>query len=325
MYNAAVIEEPLSERRFLDNQSLREFSEPALAMWLLAVLLEWTIIGLTMLVCNLWPYWWLWLLGVVVIGTRQHALGIMSHEGVHYNISRSKFSNDLLANWLTAYSLTYPVEAFRTNHRIHHRYLDTAVDPERVAVDNHPKDWTYPMPKRRFFLMLARDAIGVYQLQTTTLYKYLWVLPGNKLPHILKIVFFHSVAIAIAVLTGHIWTYVLLWLVPLVTITLLCFRVRTAAEHCGLDRPEKRYKRVQVDTLATTRTTFGSLITQFLVAPYNVSYHLEHHLYPSVPVFRLKSLHQVLMKQPAYFRRARVTRSFRQLVRELTDDAHSRR
>lgn len=318
MYNATAIEEPLSEGHFLDNQSLRKFSEPALRTWLLAVLLEWTIIGLTMFVCNRWPYWWLWVLGIVVIGTRQHALGIMAHEGVHYNIARSKFWNDLLANWLAAYSLTYPVEGYRTNHLTHHRYLDTAVDPERAGIDNYPKDWTYPMPKRRFFLMLARDVIGIYQFQTTKLYKYIWVIQGKKLPHILKIGFFHSVAITIALLTGHFWTYVLLWLVPLFTIALLCFRLRTAAEHSGLFRPEKRYNRIQVNTLATTRTTFGCPITGFLLAPYNMSYHVEHHLYPSVPVFRLKSLHKVLMRQPAYFVRARVTRSYRQLVRELT-------
>jgi fatty acid desaturase len=318
MSQANVIEESTGGRQFLDTESFRRFSEPALGRWISTVTLEWTIIGSTMVVCNLWPYAWLWALGVIIIGTRQHALGIMAHEGVHYNVARNKFWNDLLANWLAAYSLTYPVEGYRTNHLIHHRYLDTPEDPERAGIDNYPEDWTYPMPRRRFFIMLARDVLGIYQIQTPKLYKYIWVIQGKKLPHILKIVLFHGAIITAAVMTGFFWTYILLWLLPLFTIALLCFRLRTAAEHSGLYRPEKRYNRLQVDTLATTRTTFGCPITQFLLAPYNMSYHIEHHLYPSVPVFRLKALHKELMRKPAYFVRARVTRSFRQLVRELT-------
>jgi fatty acid desaturase len=316
--NVAVIEEQVSERRFIDAETLRRFSRPAPWLWLSAVTCEWTIIGLTMWACNRWPHWWLWIPAIFIIGTRQHALGIMAHEGTHYLVTRRKFWNDLLANWLAAYALTYPVEGYRTNHLIHHRLLDTPDDPERAGIDNYSKDWTYPMPKRHFILLLLRDVIGVYQIQTTKLYKYIWVIPGGKLPHIIKVVLFHSIAIAVALMTGYLWTYLLLWLVPLFTIAILCFRLRTAAEHSALHRPEKRYVRREVDTMVTTRTTIGCPITRFFLAPYHMSFHIEHHLYPSVPVFRLRALHNALMKNPDYSMRARVTRSYRGLVRELT-------
>jgi fatty acid desaturase len=316
--SAAIVEEQTSERHFLDPATLRSFARPAPLHWLAAVALEWTIIGLTMYVCNRWPYWWLYLPAVFIIGTRQHALGIMAHEGTHYNVARKKFWNDLLANWLAAYALTYPVEGYRTNHLIHHRLLDTPQDPERAAIDNYPKDWTYPMPRRRFFMILVRDIVGIYQIQTSKLYKYIWVLPGGRLPHILLVCLFHTIAITAAVLTGHLWTYVLLWLVPLFTVAILCFRLRTAAEHSGLRQSEKRYVRPDVDTVATTRTTIGCPIMRFFLAPYNMSFHIEHHLYPSVPVFRLRALHKRLMRNPEFAYRARVTGSYRGLLRELT-------
>jgi fatty acid desaturase len=317
MSTAERVDEPFLERHFLDSESFRRFSQPGLLVWLRAVATEWALIGLTMWACNRWPKWWLWAIGVFVIGTRQHALGIMAHEGVHYLVARNKFWNDLLANWLAAYSLTYPVEGYRTNHLIHHRWLDTPEDPERAGIDHYPEDWTYPMPKRRFFLMLLRDVVGVYTWRTRKLYNYIWVIPSGRLPHILRVGFFHALVIVVALVTGYIWTYLLLWLLPLFTIALLCFRLRTAAEHSAII-PKQRYTMTEVDTLLTTRTTFGCPITGFILAPYNMSYHIEHHLYPSVPVFRLKALHRELMRKPEFSRRARVTTSFRGLVRELT-------
>jgi fatty acid desaturase len=318
MHNVAVIEEQVSERHFLDAETFRRFSRPTPWLWLSAVALEWTIIGLTMWACNRWVHWWLWVPAIFIIGTRQHALGIMAHEGTHYLVARKKFWNDLLANWLAAYSITYPVEGYRTNHLIHHRLLDTPDDPERAAIDNYPEDWTYPMPRRRFFLMLLRDVVGVYQIQMPKLYKYIWVIPEGRLRHIFKVSLFHAIALTVALMTGYLWTYLLLWLVPLCTVALLCFRLRTAAEHSALHKPEKRYARREIDTMVTTRTTIGCPIMGFFLAPYNMSFHVEHHLYPSVPVFRLRALHKVLMKNPDYAMRARVTRSYRGLVNELT-------
>jgi fatty acid desaturase len=311
--------EQVIEGRFLSIEELRRFSRPTPWLWLAAVLNEWVIIGLTFYICNRWPHWWVWVPAIFIIGTRQHALGIMAHEGTHYNVARTKFWNDLLANLFSAYALWYPVEGYRTNHLLHHRVLDTPEDPERASVDLFPQDWTFPLRRRHFFTLLLRDVIGIYQIQTVKLAKYIWVIPGGALRHFLRVALFQAVAITIAVLTGYVWTYVLLWIVPLFTIALLCFRLRTAAEHSGLRRPEKRYVRQNVDTIATTRTTIGCPIMRFLLAPYHMSFHIEHHLYPSVPVFRLRKLHEHLMKKPDYAMRARVTKSYRGLIfNELT-------
>ena len=34
--------------------------------------------------------------------------------------------------------------------------------------------------------------------------------------------------------------------------------------------------------------------------PHNVGLHLDHHIFPSVPFYNLKKLHEILLKDPAY-------------------------
>ena len=102
------------------------------------------------------------------------------------------------------------------------------------------------------------------------------------------------------------------------TVAMMCVRVRTAAEHYAIGSLEEKYTRASVNAVATTRTIIGNPITKFLFCPHNMSYHVEHHLYPSVPVFRLRALHKLLLKDPLFAERARVTKGYVQLVGELT-------
>ncbi|WP_089936732.1 fatty acid desaturase family protein [Candidatus Entotheonella palauensis] len=311
------VQEQYIEGKFLDLETLRRFATPNTWSWFAAAMCEWVIIGLTMWLCRTWLPWWLWPLGIFLIGTRQHALGIMAHEGTHYLVSRNRFWNDLLPNLLAAYPLTYTVEAYRANHLRHHRWLDTPQDPERASVDLYPDEWRYPMPKTRFYWLLLRDSLGLYLKQTLPLLEYVWAIPGGNLPHIIRVAVYHAAWIAVAILTGQLLTYLVLWIVPLYTVAIMCFRFRTAAEHSAIAPDEQRYTRKRVDTVLTTRTTMGR-IAGFVFAPYNMSYHIEHHLYPSVPVFRLRALHQLLMQNPSYAANAHVATSYHAMVSELT-------
>jgi fatty acid desaturase len=48
------------------------------------------------------------------------------------------------------------------------------------------------------------------------------------------------------------------------------------------------------DPLLNTRTTRATLVARATVAPLHVNYHLEHHLLPTVPWFRLPALHRAV-------------------------------
>lgn len=313
-----VVNENFIERHLLDPELYQKFTKHNPARWLLGCAQEWATVALLVWACNYFGKWWLYPFAIFIIGTRQHALGIMAHEATHYTVARSRFWNDLLGNIFAAYPLTYSIQGYRTNHLRHHRYLETDKDPERTALDLYKEEWTYPMKRLKFYLLLISDALLVKQIRAVHLVRYVWEVPTGPVPHVIGVFVMHASVVLIAWKTGYLWSYVLLWLVPLFSVAIMCFRIRTASEHSAIGPPEDRYTRQTPDTLATTRTTVGGPIGKWLFAPHNMAYHIEHHLYPSVPVFRLKRLHETLRQIPEYSARARVAHGYPALFRELT-------
>lgn len=301
----------------IDKEELKSFVSPSTAPWVRAAVIEWTIIAITIWVCNSFNLWWMWVIGFFVIGTRQHALGVLAHDASHHLVAHSLLWNDLLGNFLSAYPLSFTVEGFRSTHLQHHWYLETPADPSRISVERHPHEWTFPMAKWSFIGMFLRDLTGLSQKASASLLGYLWEIPGGRRKHIIRIVVLHAFFISLCAVTGHIWTYVFLWILPLFTVAVACYRIRSIAEHSGIGRQKDRYTRDSVNSLITTRTTLGNPILSFIFAPYNISYHIEHHLYPYVPVFRLSKLHKRLKQNPTYSSNAHITRGYLQLLREL--------
>lgn len=302
----------------ISDSDLYQFSNQNVWRWLAAVAFEWLMIAALFAVCLAYPQWWVWVIGALLIGTRQHGLAVLAHEGAHHLIVRSHFWNDVLANYLTTYPLTFTVQGYRTTHLKHHWYLETPEDPSKVSVDKHPEEWTFPMPTLNFIRMFLRDLTLLSQRAAISLMKYLWEIPEGRAPHVIRIAVMHAIAIALFAWTGHIWAYVLLWIVPLYTVTVACYRLRSVAEHSGIGPQSERYSRDVIDNLRTTRTTTGSGLSQYLLIPYNVSYHIEHHMFPSIPSFRLRDLHHKLLENPVYVTNAHITRGHRELFRELT-------
>jgi fatty acid desaturase len=66
----------------------------------------------------------------------------------------------------------------------------------------------------------------------------------------------------------------------------LFVRWRSLAEHACMDR--------SADPLRNTRTTHAGWLARATVAPLHVNYHLEHHLLPTVPWYRLPALGRLL-------------------------------
>lgn len=93
---------------------------------------------------------------------------------------------------------------------------------------------------------------------------------------------------------GYCWLlgspilFFLLWILPLFSINQVFLRIRGIAEHAGFEE--------SLDQRLNTRTVLNSL-QAFFLAPYQLQYHIEHHLYPSVPFYRLRKLHRLLAKK----------------------------
>jgi fatty acid desaturase len=304
--------------RFADRETLRRFAGPNFGRFILAAAQEWLAIAVAVGVCLRFPHWWVWIPGMLFIGSRQHSFGILAHEGVHYLVHRKRWLNDLAANLLSAYPITYPVEAYRVAHLKHHRTLDTPEDPERVSVDLYPREWTYPMPAQLLMWIHFKDIVGLSARSFLTLVKYIWAIRLKDWYHGVFIALYHAAWWYLAWQTGHIVALVVLWYVPLLTVAPTCFRLRTAAEHSGIYDGERRYTQPRVNTIGTTRTVTGGPIASYLFAPHNMAYHIEHHLFPYVPVFRLRDLHHEMMKNPDYRAQSHVTHGYDRLFAELT-------
>ncbi|MBX6313245.1 MAG: fatty acid desaturase [Isosphaeraceae bacterium] len=87
----------------------------------------------------------------------------------------------------------------------------------------------------------------------------------------------------------------LLWVVPLLTAFPFFMLLRQVVQHGNADRGR----------LTNTRLfhRVGPLI-RFAVFPLGMDYHLPHHLFPMVPHFRLKQLHELLSESESYRRHA---------------------
>ena len=104
-------------------------------------------------------------LAILVIGTRQYALGeALLHEASHWHLSNSKSVNDLLGAIL-AWPVFTSLAAYRRFHNRLHHERDIA-DSENSIWEDY-EGWGLPPPSRKlglalaFWLFVLRPAIGL--------------------------------------------------------------------------------------------------------------------------------------------------------------------
>lgn len=94
--------------------------------------------------------------------------------------------------------------------------------------------------------------------------------------------------------------YFLLWLVPIFTSFSFYMILRQIVQHGNGDR----------GWLTNTRVFHVNRLIEFAVFPIGQGFHLPHHLFASVPHFRLKELHELLLQTPEYHEEAVVVEGY---------------
>lgn len=84
--------------------------------------------------------------------------------------------------------------------------------------------------------------------------------------------------------------FLLLWVVPLFTSFAFFMILRQLVQHGNGGR----------GWINNTRTFLVARLIRFAVFPFGQDYHLPHHMYATVPHYRLKKLHALLMQYPEY-------------------------
>ena len=78
-----------------------------------------------------------------------------------------------------------------------------------------------------------------------------------------------------AIAAGHWWLYPVLWLAPYLTVWRVINRLRSIAEHGGMERSKDRRR--------TTHSVRQHAVARFMLVPYNIGWHLAHHVDSGVP------------------------------------------
>lgn len=93
------------------------------------------------------------------------------------------------------------------------------------------------------------------------------------------------------------WGYFgLFWILPLFTAFPIFMVLREWIQHGNADRGR----------LTNSRVFLVDPISRYAVFPLGMDYHLPHHLYASVPHYKLKALHHALLRDPEYSEKGRV-------------------
>jgi len=276
------------------------------------IALEWLLVAAAVfLAIRLW-YWNVYagaagyIAAVVWIGARQHAIAILMHEAAHYRLFRSRVLNDLLGELLVGWPMLLSMRAYRRLHFAHHRCPNTDDDPDWMLRLN--RDWQFPKTRWDLLRIFALDIFGLHVRDQLEFFgRYAWD-KGQKKTWLdyLAAVYFGGL---IFVLSWYsLWTlFLLYWVVPLMTWLKVALRLRTIGEHYALE-----YDHI----FRQTRTTYPTLLERLLIAPKNIAYHLDHHLYPSVPFYNLPVLHQALLQHDEFRTQSHLTRSYLQVLGE---------
>ncbi len=284
-----------------------------------ALVFDWAVIVGSIYLWSLFPSVWLYVVLVFIIGGRIHALAALTHDALHYRLLKNRKWNDLIVNLFAMFPIFTTVHSFRKIHLPHHRKLNTDEDPDWTAKLGRPR-FDFPQSKREFittltlYLVFYRGVLDMIWLMKKSMDfdKKVKKAPQKPSEKLLKIGFY-------AVLFGGLtmmgwWNYfLLLWVIPGLTTFLMFQYFRSIAEHYG---------GLAYDSLfSSSRTVKASWIECFFLAPHNVNYHLDHHLYPGVPFYNLPKLHDLLMQQSQFKERAHITHGY--LTGLLDEIAHA--
>jgi fatty acid desaturase len=244
-----------------------------------------------------------YVLAFVLMGRTQAQLAALMHEAAHRLLFSNRRANDLVGRWFLGFPSFTSTDAYRRVHMAHHRQEFGPDEPDI------PLYAGYPITRASFRRKLARDLTGQtgFKLLRAQLGGFRSSDPRVRRT-LLEILVVQAVLLGIAVAVGRWWLYPLLWLAPYLTVWRVINRLRSIAEHGGMDASS--------DRRATTHTVRQSWPARSFVVPYQIGWHLPHHVDAGVSMRHLPRYHRALC-DAGYVTPELEYRSYRQLWRAL--------
>lgn len=212
-----------------------------------------------------------------------------AHEGFHFNLHHRPVISGLIGILFSACIPGFIGIGFTLSHWKHHRYTNQPLDPDCDQFGRFGSFWSR--------LLLARlSANAAYRRAALALLKgridaeassYGLSLPALRWLCLVNVIW-HLLLMAglVAVCSVAPLFSVCVFIGPLLA-TVMITGLNPYQEHAGTGTTH--------DTKARSRTS-----PLFTVLMFGTNYHLEHHLYPRVPCWRLPALHRWLIKTDWY-------------------------
>jgi len=234
-----------------------------------------------------WAAVWLdnpvgYVVAFVAMGPLYVRFAILMHEAAHKLLFTNKRVNDWVGTWLIAYPAFVPIGLYRRGHFAHHRAEFGPDDPDLAFYGGYPCDRA--TLRRR----LVRDAVGISGWKNfVPLLKA--VRPARSRRLALSILGVQVVLWAASwAATGRWWIYPLLWWLPWMTQWRVLNRLRSIAEHGGMQPGD--------DRRVTTHNVAQTWPARLWLVPYNTGWHLAHHVDMGVPWRNLPRFHAELVR-----------------------------
>jgi fatty acid desaturase len=222
-----------------------------------------------------------YVIAFLLMGRAHAQLLALMHESVHRLLFRNRRLNDFAGRWLLGYMSFVNTDGYRYVHMAHHREEFGPNEPDIALYAN------YPITRASFWRKMRRDGLGstgfrMLRGQFMSIFK----TDPQQLNTQRKIFAVHGVLLVLSVIFVNPWVYVMLWLVPYITVWRVMNRLRSIAEHGGL--------RADSDRRVTTHSVKQHLFSSFYFVPFNLGWHIAHHTDSGIPFRSLPKYHRQL-------------------------------
>ena len=291
---------------YLSREEIAAFGEKSDARAWLTLAIQVALLAGSFALAILWPNPLSIALAILLIGGRIQAFGVLTHDCAHGAFFRAPALNQFVGKWIVGGPAHTPLDAYRRYHLDHHRFAGTPDDPDKWMVK------AYPVSRASLKRKFVRDLTGQtgFRDLMREIKGFTWQANGPTLV-------FHLALASVMTALGAPWAYLLFWAARLFVYPAI-HRLRQISEHGVV--PDRDV----LDARRNTGTTIPRWWERLVIAPCNVNYHLEHHIFASVPPYRLPALHRLLVERGYYSGHDCIAHGFGDVLRRATRAGNAR-
>jgi fatty acid desaturase len=264
---------------------MRALGRPSLIQTFLAISSDWALVVASVCLVHFYSLWWT-PIALLVIGSRQRALVVLTHDASHFLLAQNRYINDVIANLFLCFPMLKSLKYYRAVHLPHHMNLgdehndtDYLHDPEAMK-----KGWVHVYLK----YLLSYDFWVISELKQT-----FSKISGR---HILLLsVWWATVlcGLAAVVSISYAATFFALWFISRAIMYHVITNFIIISDHHGL---------FPGTILEYTRNHPSSGFVRWFIHPHNNGFHLAHHLAPFIPFYNLDKARKLLQGWDRYDR-----------------------